>query len=1038
MSLSRRSYRKPRRARAAVSSLLAAVSAVAIWVSWAGDTVIRDPDERVDVLEGSLTRTRTKLPVVDLQGSEAYAVYLDRRVFASYDPFFNVSVNQGGTWRTGDQKLNVGSGFIPGDPASSMQFAKVAAAGDQYIFVLMVDDTFNSRSTFMQWSQDGGRTWQPNVREMSPGSDAFDHREHDLIAAPGGKAHLTWFDARDGQIGTPGAGLVSVWLSSTLDGGDSWSAEQRINIPDLDASMTPTPSQERSSESVLCADSGSNLYAAWKDKRNMVDPDNSTAVPGRIVFRYSNDDGANFLPADVEIRLDTGDAAETESQQPVIACRDDGTVVVAWEDQREGQFNAFVNVSRDGGLTWLASDLRVDDEPTGIQATNLRIGLGESEPPEVYLAWESDRDGGKDIYFSVSSDGGQTWAASRRLNTGTTPGAYPVDSWDMDADGTTVTAVWIDDRNGPGTPDVFRRDAFSVRSLDGGTTFSPEERLDLGTGPGEVDSKQIDSAVGGDAYVSIYIDYRLDDEFPAVFAGGEGMDYDPDDADGDGIPKGQDNCPNYPNAGQENADFDRRGDACDPFPTDPEDDPDGDGIASADDNCPRRANQFQEDADGDGFGDDCDLCPAVATDLNKDLDGDGQGDACDDDIDGDGLLNVDDLDDDNDGVDDVIDNCPDVPNAAQADDDADGVGDECDADDMIVQNVRVRPTSPSDDRMSWDREKGALTYNVYFGLGERLGTSDKGFCLRPGYEVPATFLPESPDSGSLFWYVATADDGVSEGHGGRQSDGTLRDLPACSVDAANDWDGDTVGNSSDNCRFDANTGQEDDDLDGRGDVCDLFPKDPFDDSFDGDGIGSDVDNCPFIANADQADIDGDGVGDVCDICPSNFDPGQEDIDRDGLGNACDADMDGDGVANTLDDDDDGDGISDGVDNCLNSANGSQADQDADGTGDACDFDDQEIFGLRFPRDAKHRLIWTAETGATGYSVYADAVGTLSTGGVYGQCFTPDTALTFVNDTPVPPSGDADFYLVTGFFSGVEGTAGRDSAGNERNVPAGCP
>ncbi|MCR4347283.1 MAG: S8 family serine peptidase [Sulfuricaulis sp.] len=46
------------------------------------------------------------------------------------------------------------------------------------------------------------------------------------------------------------------------------------------------------------------------------------------------------------------------------------------------------------------------------------------------------------------------------------------------------------------------------------------------------------------------------------------------------------------------------------------------------------------DADGDGYNHDTDNCPLVSNPTQTDLDGDGSGDACDDDIDGDGLTNV--------------------------------------------------------------------------------------------------------------------------------------------------------------------------------------------------------------------------------------------------------------------------------------------------------------------------------------------------------------------------------------------------------------
>lgn len=52
----------------------------------------------------------------------------------------------------------------------------------------------------------------------------------------------------------------------------------------------------------------------------------------------------------------------------------------------------------------------------------------------------------------------------------------------------------------------------------------------------------------------------------------------PGDRDDDGVPDGDDNCPDGPNPDQADADGDGRGDACDPCPADPLDDLDGDGL----------------------------------------------------------------------------------------------------------------------------------------------------------------------------------------------------------------------------------------------------------------------------------------------------------------------------------------------------------------------------------------------------------------------------------------------------------------------------
>ena len=125
-----------------------------------------------------------------------------------------------------------------------------------------------------------------------------------------------------------------------------------------------------------------------------------------------------------EVRLDSGPAGSANSAAPQIAASG-SAIYVAWLERpsARNEFDICFNRSLDGGATWLAADVRVNQVP--LTSGNYKPSIAASGSA-VYVSWIDLRNGYHDTYVNRSLDRGTTWLSEDvRVMTAPRTGAIP-------------------------------------------------------------------------------------------------------------------------------------------------------------------------------------------------------------------------------------------------------------------------------------------------------------------------------------------------------------------------------------------------------------------------------------------------------------------------------------------------------------------------------------------------------------------------------------------------------------------------------------
>jgi len=322
-------------------------------------------------------------------------------------------------------------------------------------------------------SHDGGSTFTDQVVIPAPNGV-------DLLGDPS----VTADAAGNFYFGTLGAKgtLSGIGVAKSTDGGTTFPT---IAL----ASVNPTQPIFQDKDYITADTSPTspfqgNLYVSWGS---------FNVASSEIDFGRSTDRGQTWSPA---IAL-SGGGIFRSANGAVPAVDASGRVYVAWEDFRLGLPTGdaiFVNRSDDGGVTFNGERKVTDVTPIGntencggqnsktlngsIRVTDFpTIAIDKSNGPNdgnVYIAWNDNRNGNPDIFFTRSTDGGMTWSAPMRVNDDATTTDQFMPWMTVDPSGV-IFLMWYDRRLDP--MNNLMLDVFAAASVDGGLTFSPNVRV---------------------------------------------------------------------------------------------------------------------------------------------------------------------------------------------------------------------------------------------------------------------------------------------------------------------------------------------------------------------------------------------------------------------------------------------------------------------------------------------------------------------------------------------------------------------------------
>ncbi len=367
--------------------------------------------------------------------------------------------------------LRVGSNLRLGDDPSALP-SNMRAQAEPHIARSQIDPDFLV-ATFQEGrftnggavdcgysiSTDGGLSWTraliPNLTLVTGGSY---YRDTDPVAGVdlSGNVYLNTEGATDSSFGSG-----DILVSKSTDGGATFPAPALVYHP-TNASVFPDKPWMVINNFSGTSTAGRIVATFTRFLANIASP---------IVSSYSDDGGATWSA----ITFVHSSSTNAQGSQPVFL--PNGNLVIVYFNFNTSGLHLVT--STDGGVTFgtphLITTVNLYNEPSIRSGSFLPSAVSDRTNGNLYLVYQALLSNHPRIAFTKSTDGGSTWTTPIAISDNPTGSGVFNPAVNVSPDGQTVTVVFYDHRNNPGSNVLV--DLYLAQSFDGGATWQPNIRL---------------------------------------------------------------------------------------------------------------------------------------------------------------------------------------------------------------------------------------------------------------------------------------------------------------------------------------------------------------------------------------------------------------------------------------------------------------------------------------------------------------------------------------------------------------------------------